>query len=835
MNKLQLENEQLQVPDIITGKYFFDRKMGINMNNLTKICIHGHFYQPPRENPWLEGIEIQRSASPFSNWNERITAECYAPNTAARLLDKRGRIVRVVNNYSHISFNFGPTLLSWLEKNNIRIYEAILKADFEGSRNFSGHGPAIAQAYNHMIMPLASIKDKTTQIKWGIRDFNFRFGREPEGMWLPEAAVDIETLEVLADHGLGFTVLSPGQADKVLSEDSSRWSDVAGGKVDSEKPYICDLPSGNSITIFFYDGAVSQDVAFGKLLDNGQKMAERLISMGQYGSEPVLVSIAADGETFGHHHKYGDMALAYAVERIKESEEADLTVFGEFLSKYPPRDKVAIVENSSWSCVHGVARWKDHCGCSTGMNPSWNQAWRKHLRESLDWLRDKLAEIYEETSKGLMEDPWGARDNYIMTILRRNPENMARFLKDNLSRDLDHDGKVRIFKSLEMQYRSMLMFTSCGWFFDDISGIETLQILRYACQAMEYAYDLKGLELEDEFLMRLEKAESNINKFGNGRNIYNEHVKPFSYDFYRVAAHTAVLFLFTKDIHTIPSYCYEIKILKMVDLGKDGRIARIGKFSVISSITLEERKFSFCSLRLGGHNVLCSVSDTLSDNDSESMFNSMTRTFEHGDMSSMINIAESYFGDHFYNLSHVFRHEQKEIVKTLLRGDLEKIDAFLGDVLENDHMFMNFISAEGMPVPTEFLKSAEIVINSDLQKELAKELPDIEKIRSDIVKAESWDIDLDKAAFSSEALKWLDKKMEELKENSEDIVKMMTLRDFLLFLRDTSIQPDLWYSQNLYFEIKHIILGKSRETDIRVDSKIYDIFLQIGDLLGISV
>lgn len=834
MNKLQLENEQRQVPDIITGKYF-DRKMGINMNNLTKICIHGHFYQPPRENPWLEEIEIQRSASPFSNWNERIAAECYAPNTAARLLDKRGRIVRVVNNYSNISFNFGPTLLSWLEKNNIRIYEAILKADFEGSRNFSGHGSAIAQAYNHMILPLASIKDKNTQIRWGIRDFNFRFGREPEGMWLPEAAVDIETLEVLADHGLGFTVLSPGQADKVLSEDSSRWSDVSGGMVDSEKPYMCDLPSGNSIAIFFYDGAVSQELAFGKLLDNGQKMAERLISTGQYGSEPVLVSVAADGETFGHHHKYGDMALAYAVENIKESKEADLTIFGEFLAEYPPKDKVAIIENSSWSCVHGVTRWKDDCGCSTGMNPSWNQAWRKPLRKSLDWLRDRLAEVFEDTSKGLMKDPWKARDNYITAILQRDSKNMNSFLKENQLRDLDHEDRVRTFKSLEMQYRSMLMFTSCGWFFDDISGIETLQILRYACQAMEYAHDLNGIELEDEFLTRLESAKSNINEYGNGRNIYNEHVKPFSYDFYRVAAHIAVLFLFTKDIYKIPSYCYEIKILKMVDLGKDGRIARIGKFSVISSITLEERKFSFCSLRLGGHNVLCSVSDTLSDNDSESMFNSMTRTFEHGDMSSMINIAESYFGDHFYNLSHVFRHEQKEIVQTLLQGDLEKIDAFLGDVLENDQMFMNFISIEGMQIPPQFLRSAEIVLNSDLQKELSKELPDIEKLRSDIVKAGIWDIDLDKAAFSSESLKWLDKRMEELKENPEDIAKMMTLRDFLLFLRDTSIQPDLWYSQNLYFEIKHIILDKSRDTDISVDNKTYDIFMQIGDLLGISV
>jgi len=267
------------------------------------ICIHGHFYQPPRENPWLEEVELQDSAYPYHDWNERITAECYAPNTASRTLDAERKIIDIVNNYSKISFNFGPSLLSWLERHKPDVYQAVIEADKKSQGLFSGHGSALAQAYNHLIMPLANSQDKRTQVIWGIRDFQYRFHREPEGMWLAETAVDLQTLEFLAEHQIKFTILAPSQAHKVRKINDGKWHDVSGGKIDPKAPYICRLPSGKSIALFFYDGPISHELAFGRLLKSGEGFAKKLISaFPKDNQEPQLVHIATDGETYGHHH-----------------------------------------------------------------------------------------------------------------------------------------------------------------------------------------------------------------------------------------------------------------------------------------------------------------------------------------------------------------------------------------------------------------------------------------------------------------------------------------------------------------------------------------------------
>ena len=238
------------------------------------VCIHGHFYQPPRENAWLEEIEVQDSAAPYHDWNERVSAECYAPNAASRILDTRDRIVDIVNNYASISFDAGPTLLSWLESSSPDIYRAILDADKEARARFRGHGTAMAQAYNHIIMPLATSRDKRTQVIWGIRDFESRFCRKPEGMWLPETAVDLESLDIMAGEGILFTVLAPHQALQVRSLGGGEWRDASRGRIDPKKPYLCRLPSGRTIALFFYDGPISHDIAFGDLLRNGEDLAK---------------------------------------------------------------------------------------------------------------------------------------------------------------------------------------------------------------------------------------------------------------------------------------------------------------------------------------------------------------------------------------------------------------------------------------------------------------------------------------------------------------------------------------------------------------------------------
>ena len=482
------------------------------------ICIHGHFYQPPRENPWLEAITYQESAYPFHDWNERINAECYAPNTRARILDEKGVVIERVNNYSKISFDFGPTLLSWMEFKAPDTYQAVLEADKISRETFSGHGSAMAQCYSHMIMPLADSKDKYTQIYWGIRDFEFRFKRLPEGMWLPETAVDLETLQIMADLGIRFTVLAPHQADRLLDH----------GELDINQPYSVRLGAGRSINVFFYNGALSQSLAFENILQDGKCFAEKLMQTDNTDG-PQLLSVATDGETYGHHHKFGDMALAFALKYIDDQVDARLTNFAEYLEKFPPQEEIEIIEKTSWSCAHGVGRWSSNCGCETGGHPEWNQGWRGPLRKALDWFQCRADSIFVEVGKGLFKDPWEARNRYI--DIRINRYDRDTFLSEQCQNSLDESKKVVVLKLLELQSNAMLMYTSCGWFFNDISGIETEQILLYAGKAIQLAEEISGEVLEPHFLELLELAESNVLEKGNGSQIYKNVIEKARMDF----------------------------------------------------------------------------------------------------------------------------------------------------------------------------------------------------------------------------------------------------------------------------------------------------------------
>jgi alpha-amylase/alpha-mannosidase (GH57 family) len=403
------------------------------------ICVHGHFYQPPRENPSLEAIELQDSAYPYHDWNERISAECYAPNATSRILDTEQRILQMVNNYAHISFNFGPTLLSWIEPHAPKTYQALLEADKSSQEKFSGHGSALAQAYNHMILPLANARDKVTQVKWGIADFQHRFGRAPEGMWLPETAVNTETLEVLAASGIKFTILAQRQGSRIRKRGTRTWQDLSGERIDPSRAYLVNLPSRKTISVFFYDGHISQGVAFEGLLDNGQRFADRLMTgFSDARDWPQLVNIATDGESYGHHHRFGEMALSYALHHIETNKLAQLTNYAQFLECHPPNHFVEIVENSSWSCIHGIERWRTNCGCNSGGHAGWNQEWRKTLRAALDWLRDQLIPLYEHKAAPLLKNPWRARDFYIRLILDNSRENAGQIFAFQQTHPLSH-------------------------------------------------------------------------------------------------------------------------------------------------------------------------------------------------------------------------------------------------------------------------------------------------------------------------------------------------------------------------------------------------------------
>lgn len=493
-----------------------------DLSQVSHVCIHGHWYQPPRENPFTGVVGNQPSAAPYDNWNERITAECYLPNTRAEILDEDGTIRRRLNNYEYVSGDWGPTLLDWLEEHSPQTYQAIIAADRSSMDRFDGHGTAVAHTYNHTILPLSNRRDKRTQILWGRADFVHRFGREPEGMWLPETAVDLESLELMAEIGIRFTILSPYQAASVIQD--GEWVDVVGGRIDTTVPYEVQLFGGRRIAVFFYNGPLSQEIAFNGLLEDGAMLAKRLVqALGEQDGEARLSHVATDGETYGHHHRHGEMALARAIEELESDTGVQLTTYGRFLTESPPTRVARVIEGTSWSCAHGVDRWRSDCGCSTGQHPEWNQAWRRPLRDALDHLRDQLIEDFGRHGATVLDDPWDARDHYIDVILGMSVEE---FLDEHASSGISPEQRRFAHDLLEIQHRAMLMYTSCGWFFDDIGGLEAVFVLRQAGRVVDLTRSVLGKDLEPEFLQILDAATSNVDG-RSGSEIYLESVVPY--------------------------------------------------------------------------------------------------------------------------------------------------------------------------------------------------------------------------------------------------------------------------------------------------------------------
>lgn len=569
------------------------------------VCIHGHFYQPPRENPWLGDVEVQRSAAPYHDWNERVTAECYGPNTAARILDADGMIAEAANTYSKISFTAAPTLLSWLERHRPEVYRAVVDADRESRERYGGHGSAIASCYSHLIMPLASPRDRRTQVAWGVRDFASRFGRKPEGMWLPETAVDIESLDLMAEAGIRFTVLAPHQAERVRVIGATGWTDVSGGRVETRMPYLCRLPSGRSIAVFFYNGSIARDVAFGDLLLDGRRFAGRLFgAFSRGGGRPELVHIATDGETYGHHRTFGEMALAYCLRTIEARSDTRLTVYGEYLAAYPPTHEVVVREGTSWSCAHGVERWRDECGCHSGAHPGWSQAWRRPLREAVVMARDALAPRSAEALAAHLRDPDAARDDAVGLVLGRwSDEAVEGFFSRHALRGLAPAERRRVLTLLEMERQAVLMQTSCGWFFDDVGEPGSVQAMRHACRAMDLARQVFGLDLEPAFIDILRRAPSNDPNYANGAAVYEALVRPAARDLARVAAGAALYGLFDLE----PPAMYAVDGDRRYRLEEEGRRGLAGAVRVRSRATGDEALYDVAALFAGMDRVVLGV------------------------------------------------------------------------------------------------------------------------------------------------------------------------------------------------------------------------------------
>jgi alpha-amylase/alpha-mannosidase (GH57 family) len=766
------------------------------------ICIHSHCYQPPRENPWLESIEFQDSAHPYHDWNERITAECYAPNTASRILDDQRRIVKIVNNYASISFNFGPTLLSWAEGKAPEAYHAVIAADRESRERFSGHGSALAQAYNHMIMPLANSRDKRTQIAWGIEDFRHRFGRAPEGMWLPEAAVDLQTLDLLAQAGLKFTILSPYQVQRMRHIGTEHWEDVSQGNIDPTRAYVQRLPSGRTISLFFYDGPVSQAVAFERLLDSGERFAHRLMSaFSDMRDGDQLVHIATDGETYGHHHPYGEMGLAYAVDHLESAGLARITNYGEFLEKHPAQFEVEIKENSAWSCSHGVGRWIRNCGCNTGGYGGWNQEWRGPLREALDWLRDRVAPLYKKAVEELVCDAWRAREDYIRVILDRCPETRARFINEHCGRGLEPQEEVRLWKLLELQRHAMLMYTSCGWFFDELSGIETVQVIQYAGRVVQLADELFGGEIEAAFRERLAFARSNVPQHRDGAVIYDKLVKPAMIDLTKLAAHYAISSMFESYADNTRIYCYQVD-RESHQLAETGRFRlAVGRARFTSEITQETQFLSYGVLHFGDHNLTGGVREFQGLEQFDELSRHAMEAFHRADVPEVIRLLDRGFGTNIYSIKSLFKDEQRMILDQILRSTLQEAENAYRGVYEHHAPLMRFLHGLNLPVPPIIQNAAGYAMNSLLRQAFEARPFDIDRIRTLLAEAKVAGAQLDHPTLEYSLRKRIERLSDRFYAEPADLSTVERLNDALALQADLPFPLVLWSVQNKCYEI----------------------------------
>ncbi len=829
------------------------------------ICIHGHFYQPPRENPWLETVEVQDSAAPYHDWNERITAECYAPNGAARILNTEDKIIRIVNNYARISFNFGPTLLSWLQENAGRTYQTILDADKISRARFGGHGSALAQVYNHIILPLAAPRDRITQIRWGIADFEHRFGRKPEGMWLAETAVDLESLDLLAQHGIRFTILAPHQcarirlvADdaqtkipptkKISDTDAGKaaaeagWIETANASVPPTQPYRVQLREGRSITVFFYDGPIARAVAFESILNNGKDFAERLLSgANELDTEAQIVHIATDGESYGHHHKYGEMALAYALDCLEQNKNVRLTNYGEFLEKFPPTWEAEIHENTSWSCAHGIERWRSDCGCNGG-RAGWNQKWRAPLREALDWLRDAIAPLAEQAAAPLLHNLWAARDGYIAVMLDRSPQNVQRFFAQHAAHTLNAAERTRALKLLEMQRHALLMYTSCGWFFDDISGIETVQVLAYAGRVLQLAAETfgpAGVALEPEFVQRIAAAKSNVPEQKNGAAIYQRHVRGQRLGLEQVGAHYAIRSSFEAYPDEGHLFCFDVRrtALEVFSTGR-GRIV-LGQAEVASRITEECEPVDFAVLHLGDHNLSAAVRRSNGSEKSKAIpFSTFVEEVRaavgRAQLPEVIRLFDRYFGSTAYSLTSLFRDEQRHILQRILDSTLGEMEGHLRSVYEDHTSLLRFLSQSGMPRPQALMLAAEFVVNEDLRQVLQAETFDEERLRELLEQAKDDEVPLHGPELGYLASQSWKRALLRVQQNPGDLTALTAALERTAVLHTLPFEVNLWQAQNIWNTLLH---SASPPEHVRAlqDPAWLESFLELGRRLDLQV
>lgn len=686
------------------------------------VIVHGHFYQPPRENPWTDDVDEEPGAAPFHDWNERIFHECYRANAYARVLDEAGRIERIVNNFNHLNFNLGPTLLSWMERHHFISYGRILEADRNSAAKRGGHGNAMAQGYNHTILPLCAPRDCATQVRWGVSDFEYRFGRKPEGFWLPETAANHAVLDVLVQEGLRFTVLSPYQAAQFRHIGELEWSDASGGRIDPTRAYryLHSDGSGRGIDIIFYDGPLSRGIAFEGALRTSQDFLQ---TMARGKGEGPMITVATDGESYGHHFHFGDRTIAHALDVLAPERRLWVTNYGEFLDHHPPQHEVQLWEGpdglgSSWSCAHGVGRWFRDCGCNTGARAGWNQAWRAPLRGALDYLRDEAATLFDTMGREFFKDPWAARDAYVRVILSGDTQS---FFEDHAVHPFSDEERTKALTLMEMQRHCMLMYTSCGWFFSDVAGIETQQILKYAGRAIDFMRELGHKVPLGPFLDRLNQAHSNLPEEGTGADVYRRHVIPVRISPRRLAANIGIssLVLTAQSVGELAGYEYECNHLRQRSHGNIRLVT--GQVHLTHRATGRGHIESLAALHLGGVDFYCVVRNDLSEADFVAATERLWSRFTTASLPVLLRIAAEELGQKEYGLEHLLPGGARNVAQHIMAGLLERFSEQYAYLYEDHRRTLELLRGSGIVLPKELTAAAELTLARRFELEIAQQ------------------------------------------------------------------------------------------------------------------
>ncbi|MCM1072949.1 MAG: DUF3536 domain-containing protein, partial [Bacteroides sp.] len=704
----------------------------------------------------------------------------------------------------------------------------------------SGHGNAIAQVYNHMIMPLANERDKQTQVKWGIKDFEYRFGREPEGIWLAETAVDDDTLRVLVENGIKFTILSPFQAQSIRKEGEENWQDVSWGNIDPARSYRYYIKSapGKYIDLFFYDGAISRAVAFEELLKDGNKFVNRLKDgISAQRNYPQLVHIATDGESYGHHTKFGDMALAYALKLKVKDSGFIITNYAEYLEKYRSNWEVDIKPVSSWSCFHGVGRWSDDCGCSTGGHPGWNQKWRKPLREALDYLRDEMCALYKKNGKKYFLNPEEARNAYINVILDRSDSSVKAYQDEQFVEGLSDEQKVRAMELLEIQRQAMLMYTSCGWFFSEISGIETVQIMKYAARVMQLAKNFIKKDYESRFLELLAEAKSNLPEFGNGKDVYERFVKPSIVTAKQIVSLWAISSLYSEIEDEESVYCYKIKKHSYKRVVKGNSQLVIGHIEVTSKVTLEKSNMVFALLQFSGGDFHCAIKE-YSDNFMETR-KELIRTYLVSPLTEIIRTIDNYFGAEYFTLKDIFIEERRKILQTMLKGKLQNFANTYESMYNEGKGSIYQMQTLGLEIPREFKISAQYVLTKQFNELFAGKgffNSDILQQASDILfEAKRIGIEIDNTPTAKIFSKKIAQNISRL-AYALDIQQVDATLEILDCIGKLELKIDIAEAQNYFFTK---VIGNIEEMiqsmTCAADRELVTMLFQIGEDLNINM